>query len=108
MNTDFIYFSDSKYVPHSNEKSDVNPEEYDVELDNQELIEDIRENKPGKNETLTSNENTKNKTAVVEHDSAETFSEKPKLSVVTPTPNPKEVEHGSDYWHDMKQKLVIA
>ena len=84
----------------------MNPEEYDVELDNQEHIEDIRENKPGKNETLTSNENTKNKTAIKEHDSAETLSEKPSM-VITPTPNPKEVEHGSDYWHDMKQKLVI-
>ena len=103
----FFIFPDSKYVPISNEKPDVNPEEYDVDLDGQENNDDVRESKHDTNETLTLNENAKNKTAIVVPDLSETISDKPS-TVVAQTPNPKEVEHGSDYWHEMKQKLVIV
>ena len=102
-----LFLSDSKYVPNffeTTEENGVNPEEYDVDLDKDAHNNEIEGKISIRNETSSKDEN-KN-TVDINNNSTEIESERPTL-VTTPTSNLKEIEEASNYWHDMKEQLVI-
>ena len=88
------------------EENTVNPEEYDIELNDQDQYHDLRENAPGKNDSSPLYENGTNDTNVDVVNPSEETSEKP-TTLIAQTSNPKESDETTDYWHDMKQKLVM-
>ena len=83
----------------------VNPEEYDVEL-NQEEHSNYRVKQSIENDTLSKEENGN---VDIIKDNKLNENESGKISTtIAPTKNQKEAEQqSSDYWRDMKEKLVI-
>ena len=84
----------------------VNPEEYDVELNQEEHGNNNRVKQSIENDTLPKDENENvdiiKDNLLNENESAKTS------TVIAPTKNQKEAEQqSSDYWRDMKEKLVI-
>ena len=88
------------------EEITVNPEEYDIELNEEDQYHDLRENPPGKNGSSPLYENGTNDTNVHVANPSEETSVKP-TTFIAQTSNPEESDKTTDYWHDMKQKLVI-
>ena len=84
----------------------VNPEEYDVELNQEEHNNNNRVKQSIENDTLSKDEN---ENVDIIKDNKLNENESGKIStVIAPTKNQKEVEQqSSDYWRDMKEKLVI-
>ena len=84
----------------------VNPEEYDAELNQEEHDNSNRVKQSIENDTLSKDEN---ENVDIIKDNKLNENESGKIStVIAPTKNQKEVEQqSSDYWRDMKEKLVI-
>ena len=101
--------SDSKYIPYYYEttvENTVNQEEYDIELNQEEHNNSNRVRQSIENDTLSKDEN---ENVDIIKDNKLNENESGKIStVIAPTKNQKEVEQqSSDYWRDMKEKLVI-
>ena len=84
----------------------VNPEEYDVELSQEEYSNNNRVKQSIENNTLPKDGN---ENVDIIEDNKSNDNESGKFStVIAPTKNQKEAEQqSSDYWRDMKEKLVI-
>ena len=84
----------------------VNPEEYDVQSNQEEHNNNNRVTQSIENDTLSKDEN---ENVDIIKDNKLNENESGKIStVIAPTKNQKEVEQqSSDYWRDMKEKLVI-
>ena len=88
------------------EENTVNPEEYDIELNGEDQYHDLRENQQRKNDSSPLYEDGANDTDVEIDNPLEKTSVKP-TTLIAQTSNPEESDQTTDYWHDMKQKLVI-